>query len=61
MTDDVLDLEALRRAARTAGFDWADSNLEPLLPLATPMARALRTLEATPVDAAEPAIVYRVV
>lgn len=53
-------IEAMRQAARAAGFDWSDAELEALRP---GLERALETLEALerlPLAGVEPTTVYRV-
>ena len=57
----TVDLESLRRAARLAGFDFAASDLEPLVPAIERALQALARLEALPLGAVEPVTHYRVV
>jgi hypothetical protein len=57
---DVFDLETLRRAARVAGFDWTDQELEAIRPGAQAALRLLATLDTLPLDAVEPTTQYRI-
>ena len=57
----TLDLESLRHAARLAGFDFADADLEALRPAVERALQALERLEALPLDRVEPVTQYRVV
>lgn len=59
--DDAFDLETLRRAARVAGFDWTDDELDALRPMAQSVLRLLATLETIPLGAIEPTTYYRIV
>jgi Asp-tRNA(Asn)/Glu-tRNA(Gln) amidotransferase C subunit len=59
--DDAFDLETLRRAARVAGFDWTDDELDALRPMAQSVLRLLATLETIPLGAIEPTTHYRIV
>ena len=59
--DDAFDLETLRRAARVAGFDWTDDELDALRPMARNVLRLLATLETIPLGAIEPTTHYRIV
>ena len=59
--DDAFDLETLRRAARVAGFDWTDEELDALRPMAQGVLRLLATLETIPLGAIEPTTHYRIV
>ena len=56
-----IDLEALRHAARLAGFDFAAVDLEPLRPAIERALSALERLEALPLASVEPVTQYRVV
>ena len=56
---DVFDFESLRRAARVAGFDWSDADLETLRPVVEASLRLLATLDALPLDGVEPTTQYR--
>lgn len=58
--NDVIDLETLRRAARAAGFDWTDAELEAIRPAAQAARRLLASLETLPLDAVEPTTQYRI-
>ena len=55
------DLEALRHAARLAGFDFAAADLEPLRPAIERALQAIARLEALPLASVEPLTQYRVV
>lgn len=55
-----IDLETLRRAARLAGFDWPDGELEAIRPMVEASLRLLASLEALPLDAVEPTTQYRI-
>jgi Asp-tRNA(Asn)/Glu-tRNA(Gln) amidotransferase C subunit len=55
------DIEALRHAARLAGFDFSASDLEPLAPAIERARQALERLEALPVGSVEPVTQYRMV
>jgi hypothetical protein len=57
---DVFDLEDLRRAARMAGFDWSEAELETIRPMVEASLRLLATLEALPLDSVEPTTQYRI-
>ena len=57
----TVDLESLRRAARPAGFEFAPSDLEPLVPAVERALQALARLEALPLAGVEPLTQYRVV
>jgi Asp-tRNA(Asn)/Glu-tRNA(Gln) amidotransferase C subunit len=59
--DDAFDLETLRRAARVAGFDWTEDELDALRPMAQSVLRLLATLETIPLGAIEPTTHYRIV
>ena len=54
-----LDLAALRGAARLAGFDWTDAELEALRPVVEASLRLLAGLEHLPLDEVEPTTQYR--
>ena len=54
-----LDLAALRGAARLAGFDWTDGELEAIRPLVEASLRLLAGLEELPLDDVEPTTQYR--
>jgi hypothetical protein len=58
--DEVFDLDTLRRAARVAGFDWTDGELEAIRPAVQASLRLLATLDALPLDAVEPTTQYRI-
>jgi hypothetical protein len=58
--DDVFDLETLRRAARVAGFDWSDAELEAIAPAVQASLRLLATLDGLPLDAVDPTTQYRI-
>jgi hypothetical protein len=57
--DQPIDLDTLRRAARLAGFEWSDAELEAVRPLAEAALRQLAGLETLPLGEAEPATQYR--
>lgn len=59
MTHDP-DLDTLRAAARLAGFEWSDADLEALRPIVAASLRALAGLEQLPLDDMEPTTQYRV-
>jgi hypothetical protein len=54
-----LDLAALRSAARLAGFDWTDAELEAIRPMVEASLRLLAGLEHLPLDDVEPTTQYR--
>jgi hypothetical protein len=54
-----LDLAALRGAARLAGFDWTDAELEVIRPVVEASLRLLAGLEDLPLDDVEPTTHYR--
>ena len=58
--DAVFDVEALRRAARLAGFAWSDAELQALCPAVENARRLLATLETVPLDTVEPTTQYRI-
>jgi hypothetical protein len=58
--DDVFDVEALRHAARVAGFTWTAGELEALRPVIQASLRLLATLDALPLDGVEPTTQYRI-
>jgi hypothetical protein len=58
--DDVFDLDTLRRAARAAGFEWSDAELEALRPAVEAGRRLLATLDTLPLGGVEPATQYRI-
>ena len=53
--DTAHDLPSLRRAARLAGFDWTDAELEAILPAVESTRTLLAALEALALDGVEPA------
>ena len=55
------DVDALRVAARLAGFEFSASDLEPLRPAIERALDALRRLERSPLGAIEPVTQYRVI
>jgi hypothetical protein len=55
--DTAYDLPALRRAARLAGFEWTDAELQAILPSVEGARALLATLETLPL-AGEPATRY---
>ena len=59
MTPQSLDLDTLRRAARLAGFDWSDDELQAILPAAAASVSLLATLEGADVAEREPTTQYR--
>ena len=58
MTQPV-DLAALRSAARLAGFDWTDAELEAIRPTVEASLRLLAGLEELPLEDVEPTTQYR--
>jgi hypothetical protein len=58
--DDVFDVETLRQAARVAGFEWTDTELQPLRRAVAASLRLLATLDALPLDGIEPTTQYRI-
>ncbi len=56
--DTTHDLASLRRAARLAGFDWNDAELEAILPAVEATRALLAALEALPLDGVEAATRY---
>jgi hypothetical protein len=54
-----LDLDALRAAARLAGFAWTDAQLEAIRPMVNASLRLLAGLEDLPLDDVEPTTQYR--
>jgi Asp-tRNA(Asn)/Glu-tRNA(Gln) amidotransferase C subunit len=55
------DVETLRRAARLAGFDFAEPDLEALRPAIERALDALDRLQRLPLGAVEPVTQYRVI
>jgi Asp-tRNA(Asn)/Glu-tRNA(Gln) amidotransferase C subunit len=55
------DVETLRRAARLAGFDFAESDLAALRPAIERALDALDRLQRLPLGAVEPVTQYRVI
>jgi hypothetical protein len=55
----AIDLDTLRCAARLAGFEWSDAELETVRPLVQAALRQLAALDTLPLDEAEPATQYR--
>ncbi len=58
--DEVFGVEALRQAARVAGFAWTDAELQTLRPGVEASLRLLATLDALPLEAIEPTTQYRI-
>lgn len=56
--DTTYDLPFLRRAARLAGFEWTDAELEAILPAVEGTRALLAALDALPLDGVEPATRY---
>jgi hypothetical protein len=54
-----IDLDALRGAARLAGFAWTDAQLEAIRPLVEASLRLLGGLDDLPLDDVEPTTQYR--
>ena len=54
-----IDLDALRRTARLAGFEWSDAELDAIRPMVEASLRLLASLETLPLDDVEPATQYR--
>jgi len=54
-----LDLDALRAAARLAGFAWTDTQLEAIRPMVEASLRLLAGLEELPLADVEPTTQYR--
>ena len=55
------DLQALRQAARAAGFDFAETDLASIQTAVERALQALERLEALPLANVEPVTQYRVV
>jgi hypothetical protein len=58
MTEPI-DLDTLRCAARLAGFEWSDAELEAMRPMVEASLRQLSALETLPLEGVEPATQYR--
>lgn len=56
-----IELDTLRRAARLAGFDWPDAELDAVRPALARALELLARLEALPLREVEPATQYRVI
>jgi hypothetical protein len=56
--DTSYDLPALRRAARLAGFEWTDAELEAILPAVEATRALLAALETLPLAGVEAATRY---
>jgi len=56
-----IDVEALRQAARAAGFDFAEADLAPIQTAVERALQALERLEALPLANVEPVTQFRVV
>jgi hypothetical protein len=56
--DTAYDLAWLRRAARLAGFEWTDADLEALLPAVEGTRALLAALETLDLDGVEAATRY---
>lgn len=54
-----VDLDALRAAARLAGFPWTDAQLETIRPMVDTALRLLGGLEDLPLEDVEPTTQYR--
>ena len=54
-----VDLDALRSAARLAGFSWSDAQLEAIRPMVEASLRLLAGLDDLPLDEVEPSTQYR--
>jgi hypothetical protein len=54
------DLDALRAAARLAGFEWTDAELEAIRPMVEASLRLLAGLEELPLAEVEPTTQYRI-
>lgn len=54
-----IDLDALRRTARLAGFEWSDAELDAIRPMVEASLRLLASLETLPLHDVEPATQYR--
>lgn len=55
------DVDTLRRAARLAGFDFTEAEMETLRPAVERALQALERLEALPLASVEPVTQYRIV
>ncbi len=55
-----LTVEAVRHAARLAGFEWSDAELEAIRPGVERALEALAALERLPLGDTEPTTLYRV-
>ena len=58
--NEPLDLDALRAAARLAGFAWTDAELEAIRPMVEASLRVLAGLEELPLAEVEPTTQYRI-
>jgi Asp-tRNA(Asn)/Glu-tRNA(Gln) amidotransferase C subunit len=56
-----IDVEALRQAARMAGFEFSETDLAPIQTAVERALQALERLEALPVANVEPVTQFRVV
>jgi hypothetical protein len=56
-----IDLDSMRSAARRAGFDWSDVELEAIRPILERTLALLAQLEALRLGDLEPATQYRMV
>lgn len=56
-----VNLDAMRRVARLAGFEWSDAELEAIRPTVERTLELLARLEALPLREVEPATQYRVI
>ncbi|MBI4246770.1 MAG: hypothetical protein HY728_07510 [Candidatus Rokubacteria bacterium] len=56
-----VSLENMRHAARQAGFDWTDAELEALRPGLERALESLAALERLPLAEVEPTTLYRVI
>jgi hypothetical protein len=59
--DTTADLTTLRQAARLAGFEWTDAELQAILPAVETTRALLAALESLPLADVEPATRYTVI
>ncbi len=56
-----ISVAMLKRTAALAGFDWSESELEPIRPAVERLLEALARLEQVPLGDIEPTTQYRVI
>lgn len=57
---DGVNVKTLRRMAALLGYDWADEEIEALLPQVEKSLEMVERLDALPLHNVEPALQYRV-